>query len=71
MALFNNLKNLKNLKRKAEVLAVTHGDKIAGGIDKAAQLADKKTSGKHSAKIGTGAVKAKEAVEKLAEGGRR
>ena len=42
-----------------------HGDKIAGGIDKAADAADKKTGGKHGAKIDTGAAKAKDALDRL------
>ncbi|GAA2146745.1 hypothetical protein GCM10009844_23270 [Nocardioides koreensis] len=42
-----------------------HGDKIADGIDKAAQLADDKTGGKHSEKIATGAEKARDALDKL------
>ncbi|MBB6627187.1 antitoxin [Nocardioides sp. KIGAM211] len=42
-----------------------HGDKIAGGIDKAAAAADKKTGGKHSGQLATGAQKAKEALDKL------
>ena len=35
-----------------------HGDKIADGIDKAAEVADDKTGGKHADKIATGAEKA-------------
>ncbi|MDR6173513.1 hypothetical protein QE364_002638 [Nocardioides zeae] len=42
-----------------------HGDKITGGIDKAAAFADKKTKGKYSDKIAKGTVKAKEGLEKL------
>ena len=42
-----------------------HGDKIAGGIDKAADAADKKTGGKQGAKIDTGAAKAKDALDRL------
>ena len=41
-----------------------HGDKIAQGIDKAADVADQKTGGKHSDKIDTGADKAKDAFDK-------
>ena len=59
-----------DIKRTAEDVAEKHGDKIADGIDKAAELADKKTKGKHSGHIETGATKAKEAVEKLAERGK-
>lgn len=60
-----------DIKHKAEDLAENHGDKIAQGIDKAADLADKKTKGKHSGHIETGATKAKEAVEKLGERGKK
>ena len=42
-----------------------HGDKIADGIDNAAQAADDKTGGKHSDKIATGAEKARDALDKL------
>lgn len=42
-----------------------HGDKIADGIDKAAQAVDDKTGGKHSDKIATGAEKARDALDKL------
>ncbi|MFC4782920.1 antitoxin [Nocardioides sp. MAHUQ-72] len=42
-----------------------HGDKIAGGIDKAAEMVDDKTGGKHADKIATGAEKAKDALDKL------
>jgi len=42
-----------------------HGDKIAGGIDKAAAEADKRTGGKHHDKITGGATKAREALDKL------
>jgi len=42
-----------------------HGDKMAGGIDKAAGLLDDKTGGKHAAKIATGAEKTKDGLDKL------
>jgi hypothetical protein len=61
MALFDDI------RKKAEDLAEGHGDKIADGIDKAAELAEKKTGGKHTDTIGAGAEKAKDLVEKLAE----
>jgi len=41
-----------------------HGDKIAGGIDKAAAEADKRTGGKHHDKITGGAAKARQALDK-------
>jgi hypothetical protein len=57
------------LRKKAEVVAEQHGDKIVDGIDKAADLAEKKTGGKHTDKIETGAEKAKDVVKKLGEPG--
>ncbi len=42
-----------------------HGDKIAGGIDKAASVADRKTGGKHHDKIEKATDKAKDGLDKL------
>ena len=42
-----------------------HGDKIAQGIDKAADVVDQKTGGKHHDKIAQGTDKAKDALDKL------
>lgn len=42
-----------------------HGDKVADGIDRAAEALDDKTGGKHAPKIATGAEKAKDALDKL------
>jgi MT0933-like antitoxin protein len=42
-----------------------HGDKIAGGIDKAAATADRRTKGKYSDHIRKGTDKGKEALDKL------
>ena len=42
-----------------------HGDKIAGGVDRAAEALDDRTKGKHADKIASGAEKAKEALDKL------
>ncbi|HYG93249.1 MAG TPA: Rv0909 family putative TA system antitoxin [Nocardioides sp.] len=42
-----------------------HGDKIATGIDKAADAADKKTGRKHGGKIDRGADQAKDALDRL------
>jgi hypothetical protein len=42
-----------------------HGDQIAGGIDKAADVADEKTGGKYTDKIDTGAEKAKDGFDSL------
>jgi hypothetical protein len=54
-----------NLKKKATAAVDQHGDKIASGIDKAADLADKKTKGKHGGQITKGATAAKGALDKL------
>ncbi len=42
-----------------------HGDKVADGIDKAAEAIDERTGGKHAAKLAEGADKAKDALDKL------
>jgi hypothetical protein len=52
-------------KGKLTTAVDKHGDKIAGGIDKAADAANKKTGRKHGAKIDTGAAKAKDALDRL------
>ena len=56
---------LDKLKGKAKTAVDQHGEQIAGGIDKAASMADKKTKGKYSDKIGSGTAKAKDALDKL------
>jgi uncharacterized protein YjbJ (UPF0337 family) len=56
---------LDKLRGKASDTVDKHGDKIAGGIDKAADAADRKTGGKHSDKIDSGADRAKDALDKL------
>jgi MT0933-like antitoxin protein len=56
---------LDKLKGKAKTAVDQHGDKIAGGIDKAASMADKKTKGKYTDRIQQGTGKTKEALDKL------
>jgi hypothetical protein len=56
---------LDKFKSKAKEAVDQHGDKIASGIDKAAEVVDDKTKGKYSDKIGTGTAKAKEALDKI------
>ncbi|WP_347893981.1 antitoxin [Nocardioides secundeburneus] len=56
---------MDNIKGKVEDAVDQHGDKIADGIDKAADLADDKTGGKHHDKIEGAASKAKDALDKL------
>ena len=52
---------------KAEDLVEEHDEKIKDGIDKAADLADEKTGGKYSEHIDTGADKAHDVIDDLAE----
>jgi hypothetical protein len=54
-----------NLKKKATTAVDEHGEQISSGIDKAADLADKKTKGKHGGQIDKGAEAAKDALDKL------
>jgi len=56
---------LDKAKAKLTQAVDKHGDKIAGGIDKVAAEADKRTGGKHHDKISGGATKAREALDKL------
>jgi hypothetical protein len=56
---------LDKLKKQATKAVDQHGDKIADGLDKAAQTVDKKTKGKYSDRITTGQEKAKDALDKL------
>ncbi|GGU91763.1 hypothetical protein GCM10010260_27790 [Streptomyces filipinensis] len=60
---------LKNLKDKAEDIAEAHGDKITDGLEKAGDLIDDKTEGKHSDTIDTAVDKAQDLVRKLGENG--
>ncbi|MFI0719676.1 antitoxin [Streptomyces sp. NPDC021224] len=66
MSFMDTLKDKLGMARgKAGDLARQHGDKVESGIDKAAQMADSKTGGKYSDKIGSGADKAKSATQNL------
>ncbi|MEU5089753.1 antitoxin [Streptomyces sp. NPDC021356] len=65
--MFEQLKNLKNLKDKVEDLAETHGDKISAGLEKAGDFIDGKTGGKHHDKIDSAVDKAQDYIGKLAE----
>ena len=64
--MFDNLGDLGKLKDKAEEIAEEHGDKIADGLEKAGDLVDEKTDGKHSEQIDTAVDKAQDLVERLA-----
>lgn len=57
--------SVKGMFSKGKDMAGEHADKIQGGIDKAADVADDKTGGKYSDKIDTGAKKAKDLIEGL------
>jgi hypothetical protein len=54
---------MDNMKDKAKEAVREHGDKIAGGLDKAKEMAKEKTGGKHDDKIDKGADRARRAVE--------
>jgi hypothetical protein len=56
---------LDKAKGKLTEAVDKHGDKIAGGIDKAASAVDKRTGGKHHDKIAGVTGKAREALDKL------
>jgi hypothetical protein len=64
---FDNLRDLDKLKDKAEEIAEDHGDKIADGLEKAGDLVDEKTGGKHGEQIDTAVDKAQGLVAGLAE----
>ncbi|MFJ9372286.1 antitoxin [Streptomyces sp. NPDC101455] len=64
--MFDNLGDLGKLKDKAEEVAEEHGDKIAEGLEKAGDLVDEKTDGKHSEQIDTAVDKAQDLVARLA-----
>ena len=51
---------------KAKDLLGQNKDKAKGAVDKAADVIDDKTGGKHTDKIESGAEKAKGAIDKLA-----
>lgn len=59
---------LDKIRGKAKNLAEQHGDKVGGGVDKAADFVDKKTKGKYSDKIDSGVDKVKEGIDKVANG---
>ncbi len=59
---------LDKAKAKLTDAVDKHGDKIHGGIDKAAAAADRRTGGKHSDKIAGATGKAREALDKRRKG---
>ncbi|MFJ8464112.1 antitoxin [Streptomyces swartbergensis] len=67
MGLLDNVKaKLGPAKGKVSDLAQRHEDKIQHGLDKAAQVVDKRTKGKYSDRIQSGTGKAKGAMDRLA-----
>jgi hypothetical protein len=67
MGLLDNLRGrLSPARGKVTGLAQQHGDRIAHGLDKAAEVVDEKTKGKYSDKIHTGTGKARDAMDRLA-----
>lgn len=58
-------KRLEQARAKLTEAVDKHGDKIAGGIDKAARAADQRTGGKHHSKIAQASAKAKEGLSRL------
>ena len=56
---------IDKIKGKVTKAVDQHGDKIAGGIDKAAAAANKKTGGKHQDKIAKATGGAKDRLDRL------
>ena len=56
---------LDKMKGRARTAVDQHGDKIAQGIDKAADVADRKTKGKYSGQIRQGQGKSRDALDRL------
>jgi len=56
---------LDKLKKQAGDAVDKHGDQIAKGLDKAAEVTDAKTKGKHTGQIDKGVSAAKSALDKL------
>jgi hypothetical protein len=52
-------------RKKATSVVDEHGEKIGGGLDKAADVVDDKTGGKYSGQIDTGVDKAKDTLDSL------
>ncbi len=56
---------LDKIKGRAASAVDKHGDKITGGMDKAADAIDKRTGGKHHDKIVKGRARAQDELDKL------
>ena len=59
------MKFMDKAKSQLTGLVDKHGDKVAGGIDKAASTINQKTKGKYADKIQKGSGAAKNALDKL------
>lgn len=59
---------MDDAKQKLTTAVNTHGDKINQGLDRAAAAVDKRTGGKHSAKITQGVARAKQGLDNLDRG---
>ena len=55
---------LDKVKKQAGTVADKHGDKIAGGIDKASDAVNKATKNKYSHQVGKAQTSAKDGVNK-------
>ncbi len=53
------------LKNKAERLIGGNKNKTRGGVEKGADMVDKKTGGKYNDKVDTGEKKANETIDKM------
>ncbi|WP_439937122.1 antitoxin [Nocardia sp. N13] len=56
---------LDKAKAKLTKAVDDHGDKIAGGIDKAGAMVNEKTGGKHAGRIDQATGKARDALDSL------
>ncbi len=56
---------LDKFKAKAADAVDKHGDKISRGLDKAGDMADKRSKGQHHDKIATAKTKARKALDDL------
>jgi hypothetical protein len=61
---------LKELTRQAQETVAEHRDQIHDAVDAASVAADRKTRGKHTAKIAKVGQKAGTAVDRFASGGK-
>jgi hypothetical protein len=60
---------LKGLMGQGSKVAADHKDTIHDGVDKAADMANDKTGGKHADKVDKASDAVKDTVDKIADGG--